>query len=115
MKSWFEIVVPHSMIQSGHIKESIFGADLGDIIQGSAPLVYSDPRMFFQRTYLTRGLLNLLHAVQAKLCEEEGSGIIKLQTPFGGGKTHALITIYHYVMNGSKFSDLLPDSLSSSE
>ncbi len=111
MKSWFEIVVPHSMVQSGYIKESIFVADLGDIILGSAPTSYSDPRMFFQRTYLTRGLLNLLNAVQAKLCEEKGSGIVKLQTPFGGGKTHALITIYHYVMNGSKLTDFLPGTL----
>ena len=86
MKSWFEIVLPHSMIQSGSINESIFVADLGDIIQGSAPPEYSNPRMFFQRTHLTRGLLNLLHAVQAKLCEGDGSGIVKMQTPFGEEK-----------------------------
>ncbi len=111
MNSWFEIVVPHSMIQSGHIKESIFVADLGDIIQGSAPTSYSDPQMFFERTYLTRGLLNLLNKVQAKLCDDKGSGIVKLQTPFGGGKTHALITIYHYVMNGPKITEFLPRTL----
>ncbi len=112
MKPWYEIVLPHSMIQSGHIKESFFVADLGNIIQGLAPSDYSNPRMFFQKTFLTQGLLSLLNTVQAKLCNEEGSGIIKLQTPFGGGKTHALIAIYHYVANGAELHNYLPQSLS---
>lgn len=112
MKPWYEIVLPHSIIQSGHIKENFFVADLGNIIQGSASSDYSNPRMFFQRTFLTKGLLNLLNAVQTKLCNEEGSGIIKLQTPFGGGKTHALISIYHYATNGVEIHDYLPKSLS---
>ncbi|UCG90052.1 MAG: ATP-binding protein [Candidatus Heimdallarchaeota archaeon] len=112
MKPWYEIVLPHSMIRSGHIKESFFVADLSNIIQGSAPPDYSNPQMFFQKTFLTRGLLSLLNTVQAKLCNEEGNGIIKLQTPFGGGKTHALIAIYHYVANGAELLNYLPQNLS---
>lgn len=112
MKPWYEIVVPHTMIQSGHIKENLFVADLGDIIQGSSPSDYSNPRKFFQKTYLTRGLLHLLYAVQSKLCDEKGSAIIKLQTPFGGGKTHAIIAIYHYATKRTELNNYLPKDLS---
>ena len=112
MKPWYEIVLPHSLIQSGRIKESFFVADLGDIIQRAAVPDYSNPQIFFQKTFLTKGLLNLLNAVQTKLCNEEGSGIIILQTPFGGGKTHALIAIYHYTTNGDELHKYLPENLS---
>ncbi|MHA2246445.1 MAG: hypothetical protein ACXADY_16005 [Candidatus Hodarchaeales archaeon] len=112
MKPWFEIVVPHTMIRSGQIKESFFVADLSSSIKGSASPDYSDPKKFFQKTYLTRGLSNLLNAVQTKFCEKEGSSIIKLQTPFGGGKTHAIIAIYHYVTNAAELNEYLPKDLS---
>ncbi|MFX1282429.1 MAG: DUF499 domain-containing protein [Promethearchaeota archaeon] len=110
MKPWYDIVVPHKMIQSGQIKD-FFVADLSNIILGSASIDYSNPLKFFQKTFLTRGLLNLLQSVQMKLCNEEGTGVIKLQTPFGGGKTHALIAIYHYATNGTVIQEYLPKNL----
>ncbi|MHA2224745.1 MAG: DUF499 domain-containing protein [Candidatus Hodarchaeales archaeon] len=112
MKSWYEIVTPHSLIQSGQFKESFFVADLGEVIQGTAPSDYSNSQNFFQKTFLTKGLLRLLDAVHLKLCKKEGSEIIKLQTPFGGGKTHALITIYHFVTMGTELKEFLPENLS---
>ncbi|MFX0124533.1 MAG: DUF499 domain-containing protein [Candidatus Hodarchaeota archaeon] len=111
MLSWYEIILPHSMILSGHIKENLFIADLSNIIQGSAPVDYSNPQMFFQQTFLTKGLINLLNSVSTKLGSGEGSGIVKLQTPFGGGKTHALISIYHYATSGDEIHDYLPKNL----
>ncbi|UCG02108.1 MAG: ATP-binding protein [Candidatus Heimdallarchaeota archaeon] len=112
MKPWYEIVHPHSMILSGHIRENFFLADLGNIIQESAPSDYLNPRKFFQQTLLTRGLLNIFTTIQTKLCRGEGSGIIKLQTPFGGGKTHTLISIYHYAISGVEVHNYLPKNLS---
>ena len=111
MLSWYDIVLPHSMILSGHMRENLFVADLGNTIQGIAPKEYSDPQLFFQQTFLTNGLIRLLNTVQTKLCTGEGGGIIKLQTPFGGGKTHALIAIYHYISNKANINDFLPKSL----
>ncbi|MFW9904294.1 MAG: hypothetical protein ACFFFH_08190 [Candidatus Thorarchaeota archaeon] len=111
MLSWYDIVLPHSMILSGHVKENLFVADLGNTIQGLAPKEYSDPQVFFQRTLLTSGLIHLLDTVRTKLCSGEGSGIIKLQTPFGGGKTHALISIYHYTTKGADIKGYLPKVL----
>ena len=107
MLSWYDIVLPHSMILSGHMKENLFVADLGNTIQRIAPEEFSDPQIFFQRTVLTRSLKHLLNSVQSKLCSGEGGGIIKLQTPFGGGKTHALISVYHYITNGVDIKDYL--------
>ncbi|MFX1517785.1 MAG: DUF499 domain-containing protein, partial [Promethearchaeota archaeon] len=112
MSSWYDIVLPYSVIQSGHIKENLFVADLGNLIQGTAPKEYSDPQSFFQRTYLTNGLIHLLQNVQTKICTGKGNEVIKLQTPFGGGKTHALITIYHYAANKADITNYLPKSLS---
>lgn len=109
MKPWFEIATPQSMIRSGHINESMYIADLLDITQGKALSAYQSPRLFFKQTYLTRGLCNLLSGVQKKLCEGQGSSIIKLQTAFGGGKTHALIVIYHYIKHGDQLTADLPD------
>jgi len=112
MLSWYDIVLPHSMIISGHMKENLFVADLGNTIQGTAPKEYADPLLFFQQTFLSNGLIRLLNTVQTKLCTGIGSGIIKLQTPFGGGKTHALIAIYHYTTNKADINTYLPSSLS---
>src|SRR5208283_1299499 len=47
------------------------------------------------RTYLTQGLRDLLSVVQKRLSGNGGDPVIQLQTPFGGGKTHALIALYH--------------------
>ncbi|MFX1504728.1 MAG: hypothetical protein ACFFDC_01320 [Promethearchaeota archaeon] len=115
MLSWYDIVLPHSMILSGHMKENLFVADLGNAIQGIAPKEYSDPQFFFQCTLMTSSLNHLLNIIQTKLCSGEGDGIIKLQTPFGGGKTHALISIFHYATKGVELKDYLPKELASFE
>ena len=44
---------------------------------------------------LTRGLTTLLDVVERRLQGKGGDPVIQIQTPFGGGKTHALIAMYH--------------------
>lgn len=112
MKPWYEVVELNSLIQSGQLQETEFAADLIDIIEGNASPYYEDPQKFYNLTYLSRGLIRLLHAVQNRLKSNKGNAIIKLQTPFGGGKTHALIAVYHYIKFGKKIIDLLPEGLS---
>jgi predicted AAA+ superfamily ATPase len=63
--------------------------------QGRAPADYRDPEAFFNRTYLTQGLQDLLGVVEKRVTGKGGDPVIQLQTPFGGGKTHALIALYH--------------------
>jgi len=94
---WWQVTTPHKDIREGRLSEAIFAADLGDVVYGNAPLEYQDPRIFFQKTYLTQGLKNLLGNVLLRLGGGKADPIIQLQTPFGGGKTHALLALYHAV------------------
>lgn len=98
MKAWHEVIVPHADIRKGQFDESVFAADLSDVVAGRGPLEYRDASTFFAKTYPTAGLQQVLLAVLGRLtgthpCE----GVIQIQTPFGGGKTHSLIALYHAV------------------
>jgi len=104
--NWWQITMPHGDIREGRMSEAIFAADLGDVFYGKAPLEYMDASIFFQRTYLTQGLKNLLENVLSRLSGDKGDPVIQLQTPFGGGKTHALLALYHVVENREKVKHL---------
>jgi hypothetical protein len=111
MRNWFDIIQPHEDIRKGDFDEAIFAADLGDVVDGGAPPDYADPYTFFRKTYLTDGLRHLLTRVHNKLAAGTGQSVIEIQTPFGGGKTHSLVTIYHYLRHGDRLRDLLPPGL----
>jgi hypothetical protein len=104
--SWWQVTTPHKDIREGKLSEAIFAADLGDVVNGEAPLEYQDASTFFQRTYLTKGLKNLVENVLSRLAGEKGDPVIQLQTPFGGGKTHALLILYHFIKNRKKIEHL---------
>lgn len=103
---WWQVTTPHKDIRDGRPSEAIFAADLGDVVYGKAPLEYKDASIFFEKTYLTKGLKNLLENVLSRLSGEKGDPVIQLQTPFGGGKTHALLALYHAVENREKINHL---------
>ena len=111
MTSWYDIAEPHQDIKDGDFDEAVFAADLGDVAFGGAPADYGDPLMFFKKTYFTEGITGLLTMVQNKLKNGKGPSIVQVQTPFGGGKTHALISVYHYLENGRKVKSQLPGGL----
>jgi hypothetical protein len=108
IKSWYDIIHPHEDIRKGFFDEAVFAADLGDVIAGTAAPDYNDPYLFFVKTYMTSGLGGLLGRVHTKLTTGQGPSVIQIQTPFGGGKTHALVAIYHYLEHGEKVAELLP-------
>src|SRR3989337_571480 len=97
LSSWWQVTTPHKDIKEGKMSEAIFAADLGDVVYGKAPLEYKDASTFFQKSYLTQGLKNLLENVLSRLGGGKGDPVIQLQTPFGGGKTHALLSLYHVI------------------
>jgi len=97
MKPFHTIAVPHKDILSGKLTMEIFAADLWETYQGRAPAEYKDADTFFKKTYLTQGLKNLLSVIEKRLTGQGGDPVIQIQTPFGGGKTHALIAMYHKV------------------
>ncbi len=99
LQSWWQVATPDEDIVKGRLDEAIFAADLGDVVSGKAPQDYKDTALFFRKTYLTNGLQSLLEAVLGRLAGDTGNSVIQLQTPFGGGKTHSLLALYHAVKN----------------
>jgi hypothetical protein len=79
-----------------------FAIHLDQVLDGRAPLDYRDPSRLFSKTYLTKGLLELISEVVRRLSGEKvgSSSVITLTTQFGGGKTHALTLLYHLARNG---------------
>jgi len=73
----------------------IFAADLWQVAHNEGPTEYRDADLFFQKTYETEGLKSLLKIIRGRIEGKGGDPVIQLQTPFGGGKTHSLIAIYH--------------------
>jgi len=97
MQSIFDLCTPRDEVLRGELREDIFAARLKDVIDGKADPVYGDPVTFFENTFPTAGLKTLLNDVLGRL-SGKGAGknaIIRLETAFGGGKTHNLIALYH--------------------
>lgn len=104
--AWFNNVKPHLDIRQGNLDESVFAADLAEVSSGSGREVYSNRSLFFDKTYFTEGLTNISNRVIKGLNgDEDGENrVISLQTGFGGGKTHTLISLYHLVKAGKDIS-----------
>src|SRR5581483_6250838 len=77
----------------------VFAADLGSVVRsgGAVREVYGDPVAFFRATYLTSSMRSLLNDVLGALAGRGGDRVLQLRTPFGGGKTHSLLALYHLV------------------
>lgn len=118
MKQFHTIAVPHEDILEGRLTMDIFAADLWNVFQNRGPEEYKDAETFFKKTFVTKGLDNLYKIVEKRIKGEKEDSVIQLQTPFGGGKTHALIGLYHkakewkvnvFVFVGDKLSP--PDTI----
>jgi hypothetical protein len=93
---WLDIARPRPDIADGSFDESLFAADLGSVAQGIGPSDYLDPRAFCEKTYLTTNLRAVLVELGNRLAGlPSAAGVYRLQTEFGGGKTHTLLSAYH--------------------
>jgi hypothetical protein len=97
MKEIFDTCEPRAEVLEGELREELFAARLKDVIDGKADPVYQDPDLFFENTYPTDGLRLLLDEALGRLAgiSPANNAIIRLETAFGGGKTHNLIALYH--------------------
>jgi predicted AAA+ superfamily ATPase len=95
LKPWRELVMPHQDVASGRYQQAEFAADLWQVFLDEGSDEYRDPTEFFRRTYLTEGLKQLLTGALLRLSGNKGDPVIELQTNFGGGKTHAMLALYH--------------------
>lgn len=96
----FETCSPRHEVLHGLLTEDLFAARLRDVMDGKADEVYQRPERFFTNTYATEGLRTLLREVVGRVTGQApaSSPILRLETSFGGGKTHNLIALYHTAM-----------------
>ncbi|MEV7663573.1 Swt1 family HEPN domain-containing protein [Paenarthrobacter sp. NPDC089316] len=97
LKPWREVLQPHDDVATGNFHASEFAADLYKVATGGeVDSDYADPVEFFKRTYLTEGLRDLVgRAVRRFAGDDNTSPVINLQTNFGGGKTHSMLSLWH--------------------
>jgi predicted AAA+ superfamily ATPase len=109
LKPWRDVIRPHDDVSTGTFSVAEFAADLELVRRGEGTPEYVDPALFFERTYLTVGLRDLLSLAVRRITGAGGQPVINCQTNFGGGKTHSLIALYHLFSGVSLES--LPDEI----
>jgi len=99
----FESCRPRADVLAGAVTDADFAADLAQVICGKGSDDYVDPTRFFSNTHPTRGLKNLLANVCSRLSGAggEAASIFRLDTSYGGGKSHALIALCHAARAGA--------------
>lgn len=107
LKPWRELITPHTNVLNGTFQESEFAADLNKVVNKTASKEYQNPGLFFERTYITEGMKLMLESVAKRITGNGGDPVVQLQTAFGGGKTHAMMAVYHMV-KGEEPAEGLP-------
>lgn len=104
MPTIFDVCQPRNDIIVNSVNEADYAADLARVLKGDAPPVYQEAAAFFANTYPTRGLTNLFWNIFTRLGDQADSSvssIFRLDTTYGGGKTHALIALSHAAREGA--------------
>ena len=111
VKPWIESVHLHPDVLKEHAETDIFALDLGPLAEGTGTVapVYRDAETFFQASYITTGLKSLLEEVLNRLAGSGGAPVLKLMTPFGGGKSHTMAALLH-AARSRKALDTLPEA-----
>lgn len=93
--AFHQIAVPHKDILDANFSSEVYAAKLWDVYQQRGSDEYADSKTFFDKTYLTDNMKNILDSVKERLDGKGGGHFRSISTPFGGGKTHTLIALYH--------------------
>ena len=103
---------PRTDVLQGELDDAIFAASFGKLVRDEGPLIYRDPSQFFTNTHPTAALSRLCRDVFERLgSTSEAGAVLRLSTGFGGGKTHALMALWHLartVANPIMGTELLP-------
>src|SRR4249920_860758 len=103
LKPWYKIATPREDLRDDKpLDASEFAVHLDQVRDKRAPEVYQNPARFFERTFLTKSLSGLAVETLRRLSgmKTETSAVFNMTTQFGGGKTHALLLLYHLASNG---------------
>src|SRR5437879_5976938 len=112
LRPWTDIVLLDPDVERDNLTESVFAIDVGAIAarDPNVPFVNRDPEAFFRATYLTADLRRLLEEVLASLTGASGfNRVLKLRTPFGGGKSHTLTALLH-AARARKALNVIPEA-----
>jgi predicted AAA+ superfamily ATPase len=111
LRPWFEVVRLHPDVEAGRLAMATFAIDFGGVLANSegVPLVYRDSRSFWQATHLTGGIRRLLEEVLDRLSGRAGDRVLQLRSPFGGGKSHVLVALYHAAKDRKALEEGAPD------
>lgn len=112
--SILDACTPRKDLLAGTFNPEIFTANLMQVIghyRGETDLVenvYTDPVAFFgEGTYPTEGMCQVLRNILGRLKGKDASypAIQRLETAFGGGKTHTLIAATHLAYRGTELAE----------
>ncbi|NLA90286.1 MAG: AAA family ATPase, partial [Synergistaceae bacterium] len=75
--------------------------------------IYTDAEVFFQQaTYVTTSMKRVFSDVFARLSGDTTATMLnRLETGFGGGKTHTLIACMHLARKGKTISSVVGDAI----
>lgn len=119
MRTVLETCKPRQSILQGTFNPEVFTASLGPVIQyyrgqsSAIDAVYTDAKAFFtEATYATEGLKQTVSSVFRRIAGDQTvPSIQRMETAFGGGKTHSLIACVHIANRGTELKDVTQDIL----
>jgi hypothetical protein len=108
LRPWADVVEPDADVRSGDLAMGTYAANLAVVAAGkhTGAAVYSDPSQFFASTYFTAAMRKVLGDTWAVLAGGAGDRVLQLRTPFGGGKTHTLLALYHLAISPEAARDV---------
>jgi len=112
IKPWVDVIKLHPDVESASTALSTYALDLGALVEKDPhiPPTYKDPYSFFKATYLTSDIKSLIEEVYDRLSGKEGNRVLQLRSPFGGGKSHTLATLYYAVRKREEMEKAIPET-----
>ncbi|SHI62913.1 ATP-binding protein [Desulfofundulus thermosubterraneus] len=119
MKSVLDACKPRPEILAGTFNPEVFTASLSPVVEfyrsgrGIIDSIYTSAELFFREaTYPTQGLRLTLAEVFGRIAGDlTVPAIHRLETAFGGGKTHTLIACTHIAHKGTELRSVIRDVL----
>jgi len=113
MASILKSCIPRADLLAGAFNPEIFTASLRQVtdhyrgVANTLGSIYTEPKAFFREaTFPTDGLKSVLQEVFGRIAGDAGfPAIHRLETAFGGGKTHTLIACLHLAHCGSDLAE----------
>jgi len=114
MATIYQACHPRADLIIGGFNPEVFTASLSAVFEhyqngaSAASAVYTDPKTFFtEATYPTNGMRQVLGDVFRRLSGDlTAPAVHRLETGFGGGKTHTLIGLTHIAKRGKALAGI---------